>query len=183
MNNTTCPRIPRHLNLNNNHYIHTGPAKGFGGHTFVRAADGHLHTFYIARVLRTGPQFSLVIVDGTALPTLRVGNASVSNGLNVGDMLLVYPKLGEIPTAQLWTKLDAPAPANAMNKPAIRQGSGVVETVFATGGGLISCIETKGRIYFGSSDIAVKPRVNALVRFFLEPSATRGLVAKSVTVV
>lgn len=183
MNNNSNPSIPRHLNLNNTHYIHTGPAKGFGGHTFVRAADGHLRTFYVARVLRTGPQFSLVIVDGTALPALRVLGSSAANNLNTGELLLVYPKLGEIPTAQLWTKLASHAPSKPAVKPAVRQGSGIVETVFATGGGLISCLETKGKVYFGSSDIAVKPRVNALVRFFLQPDAARGMVAKSVTVV
>jgi hypothetical protein len=182
--------VPRHLTLNNEYFIHTGPAKGFGAHTFVRAGNGHLHTFYLSRIIRTGVAYSVAVVDGTSIPALRVEGSSIANSLNIGDTILAEPVLTGIPTCKRWHKLAAavaPAPAAKRKpvptRPATRQGSGVIEKVFASGGGLIKCIETKGKVYFGATDIAMKPRVDALCRFFIEPDTARGAVAKAVTIV
>ena len=66
----------------------------------------------------------------------------------------------------------------------IVQGSGYVSKIFPTGGGLITSLSMpKSTLYFGARDIASPPRVNALVRFLVHPDATRGAVAKAVTIV
>jgi len=90
----THATIPRSLQYRGGRINHAGRGQAPGSHAYLDATTGRVLHLYFAKVVKTGPLYSLATVSGNhALPLVRIDHVAL-NGKGpvwVGEILLIGP--------------------------------------------------------------------------------------------